>query len=191
MCVLLPKKSALRHRGFTLIELIVTVAIMALLVGGAIAGFITFRERQAVQTAAKDLQQLLRTAQAKARVRDTPSSCNSSILRLQGYRVTINTTTAYIRPLCAAENTTPGDPGAFGVININEDVLTLSSGINIEVSNSDFFIDFYTLHRGMYIGTLWQSFTDTVIKIDGDVADWCFTVHTSGAITEPIDCTPP
>lgn len=183
MFVLLPNKSALRHNGFTLIELIVAVAIMSLLVGGAITGFITFAERQEVQTTAKNLQQLLRTAQAKARIREVPTACTAPNKRLQSYRVRLNQTSPDIVMLCGV--------GADRELIIPTDRESVVIPTGITVTSDAEYIDFYTLHQGVYIGSDVLSYSDRLVTIDGDVADWCFTIHTSGAITEPIDCTTP
>lgn len=69
--------------GFTLIEMLVTITIMLLLVGGGLASYLQFDQRQGVITAADQVEVLLRSAQKKARVGDKPSGCDT----LQGYSV--------------------------------------------------------------------------------------------------------
>lgn len=84
--------------GFTLIELIVSVTIMILLVGGGIAAFITFNDKQQLQGSTKMLQTYMRTAQTKARVGDRPEDCD----RLLGYQVGVaqGTSTITLAAIC-------------------------------------------------------------------------------------------
>lgn len=73
-----------RPAGFTLIELIVSVAILSIVSAIGIAGFISFQDNQKVLSAAKEVQQLYVDAQVKARVKETPGSCTNP---LQSYVV--------------------------------------------------------------------------------------------------------
>lgn len=73
-----------RSLGFSLVELMVTVTIMLALTGGGIAGYLNLRSRQNLVNAGKEVEQLLRSAQKKARVGDKPSGCTGA---LTGYRV--------------------------------------------------------------------------------------------------------
>lgn len=56
-----------------------------LVVGGGIAAFITFNDRQTLNGAGKQLVTYLRSAQSKARVGDTPSGCD----KLEAYSLQI------------------------------------------------------------------------------------------------------
>lgn len=69
--------------GFTLIELLIVVSIIILMVGGGIASFINFNEKQQVLNGGKELQEYLRMAQTLVRVGDTPDGCG----KLSGYEV--------------------------------------------------------------------------------------------------------
>lgn len=72
--------------GFTLIEIIVVVAIMGVIMGGSIAGYRRFNERQKLLTTGKELLVNLRRAQAKATSGvKTNVGCNNQVL--VGYRV--------------------------------------------------------------------------------------------------------
>lgn len=72
------------HSGFTLIEIIMVVAIMAMMTGGAINAYSYFNSRQQLIQSAKNIQLLLREAQKRSRVGDKPST---GCVVLQGYRV--------------------------------------------------------------------------------------------------------
>lgn len=76
-----------RHftKGFTLIELLVVITIGIMIMGGGIAAYITFNDRQNLQNGAKLLQTYLRSAQTKARAGEKPAACD----RLTGYRVVL------------------------------------------------------------------------------------------------------
>jgi prepilin-type N-terminal cleavage/methylation domain-containing protein len=73
------------QRGFTLIEMLVSITVMILLVGGGIASYITFNDRQTLATSGRKLETLLRAAQKKARVGDKPAACNT----LNSYEVAV------------------------------------------------------------------------------------------------------
>lgn len=72
-------------KGFTLIELVISVAIMGMLVAGGIAAYRTFNTRQLVMSAGKEYVQLLRVAQKKAKSGEKPAGCTT----LAGYRVSV------------------------------------------------------------------------------------------------------
>lgn len=91
------------HKGFTLIELVVSVAIMGILVGGGIAAYRTFNTKQLVMTAGKEYVQLLRVAQKKAKAGEKPAGCTT----LSGYRVSVvaNGSQATMYALCNGGST--------------------------------------------------------------------------------------
>jgi prepilin-type N-terminal cleavage/methylation domain-containing protein len=71
--------------GFTMIELLVSVSILVLLMGGGIAGFINLNDRQTLVNSGKEVQLMMRSAQKKARVGEKPTGCD----RLVGYSVVV------------------------------------------------------------------------------------------------------
>jgi prepilin-type N-terminal cleavage/methylation domain-containing protein len=78
------KKFPMVNAGFTLIEVLITVTIMLLLVGGGIAAFVTFNERQVVINAARELQGGVRAAQQRAQSATKPdSNCD----KLESYAI--------------------------------------------------------------------------------------------------------
>ena len=81
------------NQGYTLIEILVTVTIMLLLVGGGIVSYVRFNDRQTMIGTARELQGLLRAAQTKARVGDRPEGCDhlrAYVLRLAAQSSTVN-----------------------------------------------------------------------------------------------------
>lgn len=77
---LIPKSQA---KGFTLLELVISIGIMMLLVGLGVASYLQFNERQQVVGSARELQALFRSAQTRARTGDVPPGCGT----LSGYLV--------------------------------------------------------------------------------------------------------
>lgn len=90
-----PMKTAL---GYTLIELIIVIAIMSLLVGVGVAGYRDFSRRQDVQNSARTLIADLRVAQGAANSGEKPTGCNA----LNGVVVDVTSATSYT--LCYACN---------------------------------------------------------------------------------------
>lgn len=64
------KKSARKKIGFTIIELLVTITVMAILLGISLAGYLQFEQRQRVQQSARDVRQLFVETRRKAQVKD-------------------------------------------------------------------------------------------------------------------------
>lgn len=133
--------------GFTLIELLVVITIMMILLGGAIAGFLTFRDNQQVFTAAKDVQELMRLAQTKASANTYPSSsatatCNKSVdtKYLQGYRVVLSGTTFTLRAICGATQAS-----AVADTSVSIKSYTLPTGVTVPTGGN---VSFYTLEGG-------------------------------------------
>jgi prepilin-type N-terminal cleavage/methylation domain-containing protein len=82
--------------GLTLIELMVVMAIIALLSGGSLAAYNSFNQTQTLKAAAEDLKNNLRLAQGKALSQEKPGGCSI----LDGYQVEISSSAYLIRPLC-------------------------------------------------------------------------------------------
>lgn len=66
-----------QQHGFTLIELMVAITIMTLLFGSGVVSYLKFNDNQQVVVTGQKIQQMLRTAQKKARVGDKPTGCNT------------------------------------------------------------------------------------------------------------------
>lgn len=72
------------RKGFSLIELMVTVTIILIVMGGGIAGYLVFNEKQTVLESANILKAHLHKAQSQAKTGNL-GSCAA----LSGYRVTV------------------------------------------------------------------------------------------------------
>lgn len=68
------------QKGFTLVELLITIAIVGILVGFGIASYRDFNKRQIVKGAALNLKNDLRVAQGKALAGEKPAGCGTNIL---------------------------------------------------------------------------------------------------------------
>jgi prepilin-type N-terminal cleavage/methylation domain-containing protein len=79
--------------GFTLIELLVVSAIMMVVIGGSIAGYVQFNEYQTLVTEGRTLENRIKMAQNRARIRAT-KLCDTlpddPVDDFQGFRTTIS-----------------------------------------------------------------------------------------------------
>lgn len=75
-------------RGFTLIELLVVTTLLVFVMGGSIAGYRRFNDRQQVITAGKELLVALRQAQSKASS-GVKSLASCQTVPLVGYKITV------------------------------------------------------------------------------------------------------
>lgn len=156
-------------RGFTLIELLITVAISLVVVAASIAAFATFGDRQKGLVAAKDLQQLLRSAQTKARVRDTPTAqaCGT----LTGYTVAINTGFAELSANC----TTAPLSRVTQRINFSDATVTAGTGTYV----------FSTLESTVTLpgGSVSETIEVEPSGVTAGSTVFSFTINTTGAIS--------
>ncbi len=100
-------RSALQ--GFSLVELLVVVAIIAILSGVSLVGYNRFQERQGALVAAYQLATDLRDVQQKALSGQKPTGwCNLTTTdQLTSWRLLFNTTTTYqIVGVCSTGTTT-------------------------------------------------------------------------------------
>lgn len=90
-------------RGFTLIELITAITIMAMLSTVGIASFVNYSRSQQVFTATQNVVTTLQLAKANASSQVKPSSCASE--PLTGYQVSIdaNGNTYSLEAICGDE----------------------------------------------------------------------------------------
>jgi len=97
--------SNLVRKGFTLIEILVIVTVTGILLGGGLAVYSRFNEKQQVRNAAQETTEFLRTIQKRATAGDKPAGCS----QLDGYRVivTSGTNTAQAQAICLGVGTGP------------------------------------------------------------------------------------
>jgi prepilin-type N-terminal cleavage/methylation domain-containing protein len=73
--------------AFTMIELLVTIAIAATVISLGVIRYNSFNKQQAVDSVGKSIMNHLRDIQAKATAGVKPAACTSANRDLQGYRV--------------------------------------------------------------------------------------------------------
>ncbi|PWU22888.1 hypothetical protein C5B42_04870 [Candidatus Cerribacteria bacterium 'Amazon FNV 2010 28 9'] len=146
--------------GYTLIELVVVIGIIALLVGGSVAGYSTLNNRQLVLTSGKEVESVMRTAQQRAISGEKPSGCTN----LLGYNVTAaNGSSAYTLNAICSGNTT---------IKMQSD--QLRSGVT-----------FGTAINVLFIGQVGGvSGTTGTISVKSSSHTFTFTLSSSGDISE-------
>ncbi len=181
-------KPTTAQSGFSLLELLITVTIMVIIVGGSVAGFMTFQARQEVLTTAKNVQQLVRTAQGKARVRETPTSatltaagfgagtCNSDNSRLQGYRINLSSNVITLVALCGEDDLDP----------LQATAVVYSETITGMTYSGPDYIDFWTLYRGLRFSGGPSPATIRFTSVSDVNNTSYFTVENGGAITEVL-----
>jgi len=121
-----------KQSGFTLVELMVTITISALLLAGGLTSYTRFNSRQTLTNSVRGLQLLLRTAQKQARVESKPTGCT----RLVSYAVQVaaaNMTAANLIAECTNQNytlqTLQFDSGVSSKAAFNIHFLVLQGGV--------------------------------------------------------------
>jgi type II secretory pathway pseudopilin PulG len=150
-----------KQSGYTLIEIVVSVGILVLMLGGGIAAFIQFQEKQAIVAATNDLKVQLRVAQTRARTGDTPDDCD----RLQSYAVRTNTSNG-VTQMTMLAMCNSGE-----IVRKEQDLL---SGVTLA---NDIDIRFLTLHGGV-------SGAATINLVSDTGYEYEFEVTQGGEITE-------
>lgn len=145
--------------------MLVTVAILIILTGLGIAGFINFNERQQVANTAKQIQHILRTGQSKARVKEMPADC-TFLLSYEVYRNSSGPIN--LRANCQNGNKPP-------------EVWTIPTGI--AVAPATFSVKFKTLFGGANI-TGETSLGTLGIDVSRSGTQYIFEVTTGGEITQ-------
>ena len=145
--------------GFTFIELLVSVAILMILMGGGIAAYLNFSDKQKVVQSGADVAFLARAAQKKARVGDKPAGCT----RLNAYEFQIPSNGVIVlRAVCT--NAT-----------VETQRLTLPSGVTITGGST---VQFFVLHGG--------ASSNQTIVVSGGGTTYTFTIGTGGDISEGV-----
>ena len=135
----------LSQKGFSLIELMVTVTILLLVMGGGIAGYLVFNEKQTVLEATNLLKTYFHKAQSQAKTGNI-SSCAA----LAGYRVTVagSPEVVTLQERCvdgsvgSSENETLSSSVSVTPVDVTYKVLHggvigAESGLNVDVAGSN------------------------------------------------------
>ena len=175
------KKFINKSKGFSLVELIVAIAIMVLLLGGGIAAFAKFNDKQKLLSASRELQQLLRTAQTKARAREIPSggSCDPVSNPIVAYRVLAVEgagTSVRVYPICDVTQYNFGDPESDPILN-----LLLPATIVLEEPIQ---VDFMALYGGAQISG------DSTFHLSSGSNRVVFSISEGGAISDVVESDP-
>ncbi len=148
-------------KGFTLIELIVTITIVLLLSGGAIVQYNAFTDNQRLKQAALTLKSNFRFAQSKAASGTKPASGCSELV---GWDVRFSSSTSYeIQAQCTPQ-------GSVGEIT----VATLPAGITFSPVPAT--ITFRVLNQGVR--------TNPTVTLVGRLKSYQIRVNPGGDITD-------
>ena len=128
------------QRGFTLIELIITITIMMLLLGIGVAAYINLNNRSLLLNSGHQLQLLMRSAQKAARVGEKPSASGDTCNHLLSYEVIVVSggTTAQMLAECDQNHKYAiGDPiqfdnGITSTADYHLHFLVLQGGVSMD-----------------------------------------------------------
>ncbi len=112
------------QKGFTLIEILVSITILLLIVGGGIAAYTRFNDRQQLVQSAKNMQSSFRLAQKKSRAGDKPEACN----RLEGYSIQGNSGESVLQVFA---NCKDGTKALSSTIDLVGESTTLSQDVDL------------------------------------------------------------
>lgn len=79
-------------RGFTLVEVVITISILLLIMGGSMSALGAFKERRGAQADALKVAEKLRSAQVRASAVEVPSGCTgvrSYTVNMSGANLTV------------------------------------------------------------------------------------------------------
>jgi len=77
------------HKGFTLLELIIVISVVAFLSTAGIASYINYNWSETLSAAAQDLAGTIQLAKSRSISQVQPSYCVDNVLSLDGYRINI------------------------------------------------------------------------------------------------------
>jgi prepilin-type N-terminal cleavage/methylation domain-containing protein len=92
-------------RGFTLIEMLVSIAIGLIMIAVGIAGYLDFNQRQKILNSAKEFEVILQTAQTKARLGDL-GGCDVLAAYIVTFDTAVDPIVATVSPVCTVGSAT-------------------------------------------------------------------------------------
>ena len=152
--------------GFTLIELMVTIGLFMLAIGGVLANYNGFHTRQKVKQAALTFKEHLRFTQSEALAGKKPTDAGDPCVTksLDGYRVTFTSSSDYvIGPVCET------------VASTDTKTYSFPDGITLSPTSS---ISFQSLNGKV------NSADDVIYVISDGTTSYKITVSSSGDITD-------
>jgi prepilin-type N-terminal cleavage/methylation domain-containing protein len=149
-------------RGFTLIEVVVSIGIILVVVGTVIANYNGFNNTQTLKQAALTLKNDLRFAQNKALSGEKPTS---NCTTLSGYRVTFSGANYSIQAFCTPE----GLAGA-------ESTISLPNGISFTSAPT------FVLYRVISQGTSLTA--ETPVTLSGSGRTYTLSLSPGGDVSE-------
>lgn len=84
-------------KGYTLIEIIIVITILTIMMGGALASFANFRDKNTAQSEALVVADRLRKIQAKASAVELPDGCTGSV----NFQVTMSGSDLTVKANCS------------------------------------------------------------------------------------------
>lgn len=167
-----------RNRGYSFIELIVIIGILMIVVGGSIASYTSFQDKEKVKQAALTLKSNLRLTQSKAVSGEKPILVNATpsadCKKLMGYILQFTNTYYSIQAQCTHSDGSQGNTGS-------ETTIAIPSGMTIVPSKSS--IQFYPLDQGVS--------DELVVSISSPTRAYQITVTKAGKIDENGYCADP
>lgn len=153
--------------GFTIIELVVVVGILAVVAGGVIANYNNFNESQRIRQAALTLKTNLRLAQTNAIAGNKPTA-PYTCAELVSYVVAFSPTSYSIQAKCADPESLQG-----GIV-----LTALPSGITLTTVPLTAVIEFNVLDQGTSVPS------DLSITLSGVVKSYTILVTPNGTISD-------
>lgn len=180
-----------KQTGYTLIELLVVITLMVLLLGGGVATYFQFEERQSAEVAARRLHEAFITARAKARFRERVDCPTDSVI---GFRTNLRNDGTLIRvdilTICGSDRNNYDylpEPNAVQDESLATVVYTLPNGVALESpvpATLPYVVDFFTLYGGAKLNNV--DTNDTVdITVSRGSARYGFSVD-RGADISPV-----
>ncbi len=171
-----PLRSTPSQAGFTLIEMLVTVAIAVLLLGGGMTAFLRFNERQAVVNSAKQFATVLALAESKIQ----GGVLGACVSQLEAYEITFDTVSApnqlYLREVCAA-----GDTGTPVTV-----AYTLDANTQLTFSPATTYIRYKILTGGVLFSGGSTAVEARFSHISNPTSIYAVTVSEGGDVTEGV-----